>query len=60
MSFQTRKTSVHLRNTNEDIFDGIWELSDPPIDSDGITRIKVQKRSKDIVKIIHVTSGVQP
>ncbi len=28
MSFQTRKTSVHLRNTNEDILDGIQELSE--------------------------------
>ncbi len=33
MSFQTHKTYVHLRNTNLNIFDGIWELSDPPIDS---------------------------
>ncbi len=29
MSFQICKTFVHLRNTNEDIFDEIWELSDP-------------------------------
>ncbi len=28
-SFQSRKTFVHLRNTNLDIFDEIWELSDP-------------------------------
>ncbi len=27
MLFQTRKTSVHLQNTNEDIFDAFWELS---------------------------------
>uniref|UniRef100_A0A672NWG4 Calcium voltage-gated channel auxiliary subunit alpha2delta 4 n=1 Tax=Sinocyclocheilus grahami TaxID=75366 RepID=A0A672NWG4_SINGR len=53
MSFQTRKTSVHLRNTNSDIFDGISELSDPPIDSKGTTMINVQKRSKQIGKIIH-------
>ncbi len=33
MSFQTRKTFVHLRNTNWDVFDEIGELSDPPIDS---------------------------
>ncbi len=33
MSFQTRKTFVHVRNTNEDIYDVIWELSDPPIDT---------------------------
>ncbi len=28
MLFQTHKTFVHLQNTNEDIFDEIWELSD--------------------------------
>ncbi len=28
MSFQTRKAFVHLRNTNEDIFDEFRELSD--------------------------------
>ncbi len=28
MSFQARKTFVHLWNTNEDIFDGIWERVD--------------------------------
>ncbi len=33
MSFQTCKTFVHLRNTNEDIFDEIGEPYDPPIDS---------------------------
>ncbi len=33
MSFQTRETFVHLQNTNEDISDEIWELSDPPTDS---------------------------
>ncbi len=36
---------------------GIWELSDPPIDSKDPYMIKVQK---DISKIIHVPSGVQP
>ncbi len=40
--------------------DGIWELSDPPIDSKGPYTIKVQKRSKEMSKIIHMTSGVQP
>ncbi len=52
-----------LRNTNEDIFDGIWELSglsDPPIDSKDPYTITVQIRSKEICKIIHVTSGIQP
>ncbi len=30
MLFQTRKIFVYLQNTNEDIFDEIRELSDPP------------------------------
>ncbi len=30
MPFQIRKTFVHVRNKNEDIFDAFWELSDPP------------------------------
>ncbi len=33
MSFQTRKTFVHLQNTNEDIVYESRELSDPHIDS---------------------------
>ncbi len=57
MSFYTRKTAVHLQNTNEDIFDAYRELSDP--DSNEINTINVQKRSNEIGKIIHVTSGVQ-
>ncbi len=55
MSFQTHKTFVHRRN-----FDEFRELSDPPIYSKDPYTIKAQKRSKEIVKIIHVTSGVQP
>ncbi len=54
MSFQTRKTFVNLRNTNEDIFE--FRAS---IDSKNILTINSQKRSKDIVKIIHVTAIVQ-
>ncbi len=59
MSFQTRKTFVHLQNTNEDIFDAIRELSGPPIESKDPYKINAQKRIKEIVKIIHVTSVVQ-
>ncbi len=46
-----------LRSFSEDVF----ELSDPPIDTDSKdpNTIKAQKRSKDIVKLIHVTSVVQ-
>ncbi len=32
----------------------------PPIDSKDPNMIKAQKRSKEIFKIIHVTSVVQP
>ncbi len=53
MSFQTCKT-------NSDIVDAFRELSDPPIDSKDPYAIKAQNRSKDIGKIIHVTSVVQP
>ncbi len=60
MLFQTRKSFVQLRNINEGIFDAFWQLLDPPIDSNVINMINVQKRSKEICKIIHVTSGVQP
>ncbi len=60
MSFQTCKTFVHLRNTYQDIFDKFRELSNPPLDSKYSYTINVQKRSKDIIKIIHVTSVVQP
>ncbi len=60
MSFQTCKTFVHLQNTNSNIFDEFWELSDPPIDNKDPNTIKAQKLSKDIIKIIHVTSVVQP
>ncbi len=59
MSFQTRKTFVQLRNTIQGIFDEFWELSDSPIDSKGFITINAQKCSKDIVKIVHVTSVAQ-
>ncbi len=29
MSLQTRKPFVHLKNTDYDIFDEIWELFEP-------------------------------
>jgi len=47
MSFHTRKTFVHLRNTNEDIFDEIQELSVNSIDSNLINTCKAQKGRKD-------------
>ncbi len=60
MSFQTGKTFIHLWNTISDIFDASRELSDPPIDSKDPYTVKAQKRSKEIIKIVHVTSVVQP
>ncbi len=59
MSFQTLKTSPFIFRT-QIIFDAFRELSDPAIDIKGSYMIKAQKHSKDIVKIIHVTSLVQP
>ncbi len=50
MSIQTHKTFDHLQNTNEDIHNEIRELSDPE------KTFKGQKGSKDIIKIVHVTS----
>ncbi len=58
MSFQTSKIFAHFRNKNCNIFDEFWELSDPPIDSKDPNTIKTQKRSKDIVKIIHAASKI--
>ncbi len=56
MSFQTCKTFVQLQNTNKDIFDEIQELSDPEKTTTELPTFKVQKGSKDIDKIVHVTS----
>jgi len=50
----------NLRKTNQDIFDEIRELSGPTRDCNVIITFKAQKGSKDIVKIIHVTTVVQP
>ncbi len=54
MSFQTRKTIVHLQNTNLDIFYEIRELSDPPQSATQLKRSQAQKCSKDIGKAVHV------
>jgi len=40
MSIQTRKTFIHLWNTNEDLFDEICEIS---IDSYTTDTLKLQK-----------------
>jgi len=47
-----------IPNTDIQIF--WWKLYDPSIDSNLITTFKAQKGSKDIVKIVHVTTVVQP
>ncbi len=59
MSFQTCKTFIHLRNTNEDIFDEIRELSGSVEAAMPLKCSQTQKRSKDIGKIVHMTSEVQ-
>ncbi len=48
MLFQTRKAFVHLQDTNEDISDEIWEISDAAY-SNGTDTFKAKKGSKDIV-----------
>ncbi len=58
MSFQTFKTFIHLWNTNKIFFDAIKIFLMK--DSNENTTFKAQKGSKDIVKIVHVTSVVQP
>ncbi len=57
MSFQTRKTFVHLRNTNEDIFDEFQELSDPPID---IKDPNTQCWGKLLLKVMHYNIALLP
>ncbi len=59
MSFQTCKTFVYFWNTNQDIFDEIRELSGPQYTAAQLKYSQVQKRSKDIGKIVHVTLVVQ-
>ncbi len=56
MSFQTRKTSEHKLRYFWWNPRALW----PSIDSKDITTINAQKHSKDIGKIVHVTSGIQP
>ncbi len=46
----THETFVHLQNTNEDVFDEIRALSDPPIDNNATAMIQVPETSKDISK----------
>ncbi len=53
---QTRNNFVHLWNTNEDILDEIR----PFLDSNATDRFKAQKGSKDIIKIVNLTSVVLP
>jgi len=60
MLLQTHKTFVHLRDTNEDIFKEIREVSEPPIGNKFIATFKAQKARKDIFKKDHVTTVVQP
>ncbi len=49
-----------LRLSSEHKLRYFWYILRALIDSNVINTINVQKRSKEIGKIIHVTSGVQP
>ncbi len=60
MSFQTCKMFFHFQNANKFFFfiksGAIW----PCIDNNAADMFKAQKGSKNIIKIDHVTSVVQP
>ncbi len=60
LTLQTRKTFVHLQNTHKKIFLVKSESFLTCIDRNAADTLKAQKDSKDIVKIVHVTSVVQP
>ncbi len=59
MSFQTRKSFVCPRNTIEDILDANREACDCPIDCIVNYTVKVHKRMKSIIRIVHLPSVVQ-
>ncbi len=60
MSFQTRKTSVKPPYTIQDILDKNREACDCPIDCQTINTVKAQKSMKDLVRVLHLPSVVQP
>ncbi len=60
MLFQTRKSLVRLRNKILNILDENREACDCPIDCQVDNTAKAQKSMKDIVKIVHLPSVVQP
>ncbi len=60
MSFQTRKSCVRLRNTIYDILDENRKACDCPIDCQVNNTVKAQKSMKNIAKIVHLPSVVQP
>ncbi len=59
MSFQNRKSFVHLRNTIQDILDENRETCDCPIDCQVINTVKAQKSMKSIIRVVHLPSVVQ-
>ncbi len=60
MSFQTRKSFVRLRNTILDILDENREACDCPIDWQTIFTVLAQKSMKDVIRVVHLPSVVQP
>ncbi len=52
------KKNIHIISNPLRYFHEFREVSDPPIDSKDPNMIKAQKCSKDIGKIVHVTSVV--
>ncbi len=51
MLFQNQRTFVYPQNTNEDIFDEIWEISVLPLTA---STFKAKKGSKSIIKVLDV------
>ncbi len=61
MTFQTGKTFVHLQNKNYDFFLIKSESSVTVHRQQGYYHVfKVQEGTKNIVKIVHVTSAIEP
>jgi len=58
MWFQTRKTLIHPQNTNEGVFDEIWDLSVPPLMATQLPLSSPRKVVTTSVKVVHVTPVV--
>ncbi len=60
MSFQTQKSFIIFQNTIYDILNKTREACDCPIDCQTTNTVKAQKRIKNLIRIVHLSSVVQP